>query len=309
MKLAFLVYDSRSGSTLLSREIAASFPGVYVSPEVRFDSLFGRGPGWWREARDGRVLRRLESARVPEKLALPPAEVQRLSAEAGGVLPLIDALVARAAASQGLAMPDVAVIKSGMHLRASRRILADAPNARFVYVVRDPRAAIASKLETERPYVPGQKMAWAGAFAAAIQWRWYGRLAHSLGRRAPLRTVRYEALLENPDVVLEDLSGFLGTPRGTGGGRYGVPVAERAIHERVLTPGLDASRASAWRSSLSREDQAVIEMICSGEMRRWGYEPELQIGPFRAVWFLAKSFAVSSGRVAREAARRLARPR
>ena len=309
MKIAFLVYDSRSGSTLLSREVAAHFPEVYVSPEIRLDPLLGRRSGWWRRAGDGRVYERLLDGRLPEKLALPPAELKRISAEAQGIRPLIEALATQAAATQGRAAPAVALIKSGRHLRASRQILMDVPDARFVYIVRDPRAAIASKLVTDRPYVPGQKMAWAGTCAAALQWRWYGRLARRLGRKAPVLGLRYEALLDGHSNVLADLSRFLESPLGSGGSRYRVPPAEQAIHGRVLAAGIDVARTSAWRSELSEEDQAVIEILCGQEMRHWGYEAELRIERLRAARLVAKAFAVSAVRAVREAAQRASKSR
>jgi len=306
MKLVFLVYDSRSGSTLLSREIAAQFPDAYVSPEIRFDALFGRPAAWWRHAGDGRVRQLLEAGRVPQKLELPDSAIERMSSKARGIRPLIEDIVAGAAAREGRREPAVAVIKSGRHLRAARRILAEIPEAQFVFVVRDPRAAIGSKLVTDRPYVPGQKMAWAGPFAAALQWQWYGRLARRLARAAPVHAVRYEALLADPVGVLEALAQFLSIPRALGGVRYRVPEAERAIHGRVLAEGLDASRAAAWRAALSVEDQAVIEILCGSEMRRWGYEAELRPGLLRALALVVKSFLVSTARIAREAAARLA---
>jgi Sulfotransferase family len=305
MRLVFLVYDSRSGSTLLSREIAAQFPDVYVSPEIRFDALFGRDAGWWKDAADGRVFRRLEAGRIAEKLGLARDELQRLSSAARGVRPLIEDLVVRAAALDGRNPPDVAVIKSGRHLRAARRIFADIPDARFLYLVRDPRAAIASKLVTERPYLPGQKMAWAGVGAAALQWCWYGRLARRLARSWPLLALKYESLLKDAAGTSEALAKFLGSRLGTGGARYRVPEAERAIHERAIADGLDLSRASAWRAQISPGDQAVIESVCGREMRRWGYKTDSRHNAIRAAALVAKAFAVSAARVAREAAARL----
>jgi hypothetical protein len=305
MKFVFLVYDSRSGSTLLSREIAAQFPDVYVSPEIRFDALFGRDAGWWKHAADGRVFRLLEAGRIPEKLDLARDELQRLSSGARGIRPLIEDLIACAAARDGRGRPAVAVIKSGRHLRAARRILADIPDARFLYVVRDPRAAIASKLMTERPYVPGQKMAWAGVGAAALQWCWYGRLARRLAKSAPLLALKYESLLEDSAGTSEAVAQFLGSRRGAGGARYRVPDAERAIHQRALADGVDASRASAWRAELSPGDQAVIESVCGREMRRWGYKSDGRLHPIRAAALVARAFAVSAARVAREAATRV----
>ena len=262
MKLVFLVYDSRSGSTLLSREMAARFPDLYVSPEVRFDAVFGRSADWWRRAGVAAVRRHLEAARVPQKLALAPADVGEACSGASGARSLVEELLRRAALADGRAAPAAAVIKSGRHLRAARRILADVPDASFVYVVRDPRATIASKLVTERPYVRGQKMAWAGPFAAALQWCWYGRRARRLARSAPLLVVRYEALLTGRENVLRELSRFLGLASGAGGTAYRVPDAEQAIHARVLAGGLDPSRSDAWRSELRSADQAVVEVGC-----------------------------------------------
>jgi hypothetical protein len=307
VNLVFLVYDSRSGSTLLSREIAARFPGVYVTPEIRFDRLFGRRPAWWRAAGAERIGRILAAGRVPEKLEVPPAEISRLAAAASGVRPLVEGLLAAAGRRADGGAPRQAIIKSGRHLRAGRRILRDIPDARFLFIVRDPRAAIASKLATDRPYRPGQKMAWAGTFAAALQWRWYARLARGLARRAPLHALRYETLLARHAEVMQELAGFLGSEPGTGAGRYRIPDAERAIHARVLAEGVDALRAEAWRRELAGRDQAVIELACGSEMRRWGYEPELRTSPLRAAGLLAAAAATSAGRVLRESCARLAR--
>jgi hypothetical protein len=148
-------------------------------------------------------------------------------------------------------------------------------------------------------------MAWAGPMAAALQWRWYCRLARSAGRRAPLHCVVYETLLERHAEVLAGLSGFLASPVGAGAPRYRIPPAEQAIHARALAGGLDAGRAGAWRRELAPADQAVIEILCGGEMRRWGYEPELRVGAVRALGLLAGSLVASAWLVLRESGARL----
>lgn len=305
MKLVFLVYDSRSGSTLLSREIAAHFPGVWVSPEIRFDAFFGRPAHWWQEAGAEAVHRMLVRARIPDKLELAPADARRLAAAARNPRELIESIVDSRSWGNGEARPAEAVIKSGMHLRIGHRILAEIPDARFLFMVRDPRAAIASKLATERPYHPGQKMAWAGALVAALQWRWYARLARRLGGHVELHVVAYEQLLAAHRQTLDVLSRFFATATGYGGATYRVPAAERSIHARVEAGGLEGDRATAWREELSPDDQAVIELVCAREMRRLGYEPELQIGAFRAARILATSLLRSVGLLLCELARRL----
>jgi len=305
MKLVFLVYDSRSGSTLLSREIAEHFPGVWVSPEIRFDAFFGRTARWWRKAGPDAIHHLLISARVPDKLDIAPADARRLAAGARNPRELIESLVISQRGRNGEARPAEAVIKSGMHLRIGRSILREIPDARFLFMVRDPRASIASKLATERPYHPGQRMAWAGALVAALQWRWYARLARQLGGHVELHVVAYEQLLAAHRDTLDALSRFFAIATGYGGGTYRVPAAERSIHGRVEAGGLEAERANAWRKELSPDDQAVIELVCSREMRRLGYQPELQIGLLHAARVLAKSFVRSAGLLLGELARRM----
>jgi Sulfotransferase family len=309
MKLVFLVYDSRSGSTLLSREIAAHFPGVWVSPEIRFDAFFGRTARWWRRAGPDAVHHLLASARIPDNLELAPADARRLAAGARNPRELIESLVNSQSGRNGAARPAEAVIKSGMHLRIGRRILEEIPDARFIFMVRDPRAAIVSKLATERPYHPGQKMAWAGALVAALQWRWYTRLARRLGGHVELHVVAYEQLLAAHRDTLDALSRFFAIATGSGGATYRVPAAERSIHGRVEAGGLEGERATAWREELSPDDQAVIELVCSREMRRLGYEPELQIGVLRTARVLATSLVRSAGLLLGELARRLSSTR
>lgn len=305
MNLVFLVYDSRSGSTLLSREIATRIPGIHVTPEIRFDALFGRSPRWWRRARPERVAALLDAGRVPRKLGLGPDAVRQLAARNRSPRALIEALLGEARRAGGGRDAATAVIKSGLHLVVARRLLADIPDARFLFIVRDPRAAIASKLATDRPYHPGLKMAWAGALAAAVQWRLYARRARALARSAPLHAMTYESLLDRHAEAMLGVSEFLGSRVGMAEGGYRIPEEERGIHARVLAGGVDAGRATAWRGALSPDDQAVIEIVCGREMRRWGYAPELQTGVLRASRLLAAAALGTVARVSREYAARL----
>ena len=300
MKIIFLVYDSRSGSTLLSREIAAWFPEVYVTPEIRFDSLFRRSKRWWRGTGPEGVRALLARDRVLQKLELDSADATRLIAGTHGTRDLVEALVTMLSKRDGHGSPAKVIIKSGLHLRVWPQIVAAVPEASFIYMVRDPRAVIASKLATERPYHPGQRMAWAGAFVAALQWRWYCRLARRLGEHAPLLRVAYEDLLARHADVLGSISGFLASPLGAGGADYRVPAAERAIHARVMSAGLDGERAEAWRKELAAGDQAVIELACGSEMQRFGYQRELRIGSIRAIGILLAALIKSTRLVLRE---------
>lgn len=305
MNVVFLVYDSRSGSTLLSREITSHVPGVLVTPELRFDMLVRRGERWLANAPTADILELLRQHRWAAKLEFTAPmleEVVRRHRES--IRALIEGVAATLAAHRRQPAPSTVVIKSGMHLRVWRRILTLIPDARFLTIVRDPRAAIASKLATPRPYHPGQPMAWGGTLLAALQWRWYSATARRIGAYGELHTVNYEELLDSHSQVLSGVAAFLGSQLQWGTDRYRIPAAEHAIHGRVLTEGLEHERSSAWRKTLSREDQAVIEFVCGAEMRRRGYDPEQLPGLPASFALLGKAFASSCYLVARQLLRR-----
>lgn len=308
MKLVFLVYDSRSGSTLLSRELSDTFADVVVTPELRFDGLLKYGDTWLDNASPSDLANILCQYRFDSKLDWS-FEVLRDSLSQprpqAGLEGIIQTLVESLAARNGRPSPAAAVIKSGMHLRVWRKIRRRLPRASFIYMVRDPRAVVHSKLNTPRPYVQGQTMAWAGVFAAALRWRLYcAKVESILASDGDVHVVRYEDLLEAHDEIMTGLADFLGRPPVPHAGRYAVPHAEQAIHRNVEVDGIVVERLSAWRDSLHANDQATIEIVCSSHMRRWRYRPENELTRFAAAMILVGSFSDSVAKIGLETLRR-----
>jgi hypothetical protein len=308
MKLAFLIYDSRSGSTLLSREITANLPDAIVTPELRFDMLLARKNRWLHNASPADLADLLLQYRFHTKLDWSTKELYDALArrDPGASLHgLIEAIAQELARRSGEQAPRVAIIKSGVHLRVWRRIRERLPAASFIYIVRDPRAVVQSKLMTARPYVEGQRMAWAGVFGAAMQWRWYCSMVEAIGRAGGrIHYVRYEDLLQTHDSVLSDLANFVDSRIAKGNRRYVVPSAERVIHKRIERDGLAPDRAEAWRTSLAADDQAIVELLCARQMRHWGYHCERQLSGLRSAAVLSRGAFQSAGLVGREGLRR-----
>lgn len=312
MNLVFLVYDSRSGSTLLSREISAHFSDVFVTPEIRFDPFLLRGETWVGHAGADGVAMLLRQYRYTEKTGLSEAEIHAALAVRNpltiqGVMEDICLQIAR---RDGLPRPATIIVKSGAHLWVWRRIRRILPDARFLFVVRDPRAVVFSKLNTERPYHAGQSMAWAGCAAAAIQWRWYARNAARIAAtQGSLLEVRYEELLADPTAVMGRIGAFIGSASaGRRAAYYRVPQAEQAIHRLVLTEGLAIDRADAWREGLGAQAREVIEQLCGREMRARGYLPVPAESTVARLAVTAQELLRSGWRIGREfGARALAR--
>lgn len=308
MKLVFLVYDSRSGSTLLSRELSDAFADVVVTPELRFDGLSKYTDSWLDSASSSELAGLLCRYRFDSKLGWSFEALRKSLSQPrpqAGLEGIIQTLVESLAAASERPPPAVAVIKSGMHLRVWRRIRRRLPRASFIYMVRDPRAVVHSKLNTPRPYVKGQTMAWAGVFAASLRWRLYcAKVDSILASGGEIHVVRYEDLLETHDEIMIGLADFLGCPPSPHVGRYAVPPAEQAIHRNVEVDGIVVERMSAWRDSLHANDQATIEIICGNYMRRWRYLPENELTRFAAARVLIVSLSKSVARIGMETLRR-----
>jgi hypothetical protein len=152
------------------------------------------------------------------------------------------------------------------------------PQARFVFVVRDPRGSVASlskRLADGRPDTDFT-VAPRDVIAGAIYWRNLAQRELHFARRYPERTVffRYEDMVTRPLEIVPRLYDFLGLP----------PVAEGVLSAKLDNLGYSASVDSEqisglstkpierWRSKLSEDAVDCIAEICGPTARRFGYE-------------------------------------
>ena len=279
-RLAFLVYDSRSGSTLLSREIRGFLEGVCVTPEIGFDELFRVGEPGLQKYGWPELLRRLYSGhefinfRISQKRAL-----QLLCPDDGQVVGLVEGIRRLLDAYCGEYFGSECnwiVVKNGTHIRYWRtmhRLFGD--ELVLLHIVRDPRAVINSKLKTPRPYQPEEMMAWGGALLASLRWRNYVREVEGAQQEGVrIYQLRYEDLIKAPRENMERLATFLGVKirMKADAQRYFIPSAEKEIHKEVMKPGINIRRQEAWIEELPKHDRFQIEALCYRDMKRFGYQ-------------------------------------
>jgi hypothetical protein len=271
---AFLLYDSRSGSTFLSRELGRACPDLLVTPEISFRPLL-LVPDPVLAAGGTRLARRILSGRSMANIGLGENELATLLA--GLARPLSRGGVMRAIAGwhadhEGTRRATMVLVKSGEHIFHVRRLLSELPDARFVYLYRDPRAVISSKLRTRRPYYPREAMAWGGSLLAALQWRAYCKTIDEFQVSTACKQVAYEKLVTRTDSTVAEIAVYLGVGVGGASGReYHVPEAERSIHPRVFANGISQDRLTAWHDELSRQDELVIQRLLMPVMADRGY--------------------------------------
>lgn len=307
--IAFMVYESRSGSTLLSRELAAKLSDVVVTPEIAFNSILRRNvsalePSDWPELIDGLYagydffnspLTRGEALNVvmPEGIALGLRE---------GLVALIEAMAAEQTPSD-LGATQAIVVKNGTTIRDWRALQKlFGMDLHLIFVYRDPRAVINSKLRTPRPYHPEETMAWGGSLLAAWQWKRYSQIArHAAAAGVRVTEVRYEDFMTVPDLTLHHIAAALGVHVlvNARDGAYRIPEDERGIHKLVEQGGIERDRVDAWLIELSARDRAAIEALIEKEMRLRGYGTAQPVSLARRVARVARCLPDLTARLLR----------
>jgi hypothetical protein len=152
------------------------------------------------------------------------------------------------------------------------------PNARVIFLLRDPRAVVASYLHVTRDWAEG-------ANAYALSRRWQSHLSDLYRWRDDPRVqiVRYEALVRSPQTELPEILNFVGLSDET------TKILARQPAERIATgsfvayaPVSDAN-IEVWRTRLSPRQIATVEGVLGTEMTKLGYPPDCPLVYSRGV--------------------------
>jgi hypothetical protein len=287
-RVDFLVVGSaRSGTTLVQR-LACEIPGVRMPAETHFFSGYARDlfervtfplSGGALEREIGRFLDRENAFGLELDVK---ATVADLGGSCAGPFALFDALV------RGLAGPaQVWGEKTPDHLLWWRPVSRAAPWLRFVLVVRDPRAVVASSMSV--PWRDNPELSeWGTRVHLAMAQRWaidQHQAAAMSAQLGPDRclVVRYEDVVVNPGAARSAVAEFLGLPTGD---TLQVPPSD-IVHEwepwkRRALEDVGDDRVAAWRTELTRRQAGDVAVVCRDGMGHFGYHP--RPGPARSSW-------------------------
>lgn len=265
--VAFLIVGTpRSGTTLVQR-LACELPGVRVPPETHF----------FEEFVEGLLQRRdfpLDAAEVREELRifLGRGNARGLGLDEDEVLRALGGACRQplglfAALVQCLAGPaQLYGEKTPAHLRWWSPLTRALPDLKLLWVVRDPRAVVASTLQ-----VP-----WAGQDPAALAEEWnldqeeLREASHCLPPHR-LLILRYEDLVADPAAARSRIADFLGIAEQPHQVRVEqLFLAWETWKSRVTEP-VTRDRIGAWRQALTHSQTMEIAAVCAGGMEELGY--------------------------------------
>lgn len=269
----FVVGCPRSGTTLLQRMLDAH-PHVAIAGETHFVSRFWIKRDEFGDLRDDANFDKLIDAVVstPEFGDLGLDTHRYAAAARAGAhdhaalfrLLLVQYARLHCAERVGEKTPD--------HLVHAPVIAGYFPSSQFLHIVRDPRAVASST----------RRVPWATQDAAqnADVWRKYMVYARTFSRdmRRRIHTVRYEALVSDPEKQLRSICEFLGLSFEPAMLEYhnkdtGSLNVEREPWKINATKPIRTSKIDEWRSKLTPATITTIEAVAWREMTRHGYEP------------------------------------
>jgi hypothetical protein len=283
----FVVGFQRSGTTLL-QSLIGSHPRIAAPPETFFLFRIARLAGYYGDLTDDANL-----ARVVHDAVHPPAGLL----DGAG---FDEAVLMERARSRPRTMR--AVFEVMMEDFAERHgkvrwsekspgqnageVLGTFPDAQVIHIVRDPRDAIASSLET--PWTAPD------VFALAHEWKtFFGGTTRSGSRAGPAHfmQIRYEDLTRDTATVLAQVFGFLGEDfdpaEHTDPEKRRATVSQGASWQARVLEDIQPAVEGGWRDKLDRSDRQMAAGILHDEIASLGYEPssrvDIQAGKIAAV--------------------------
>ncbi|GAA5520537.1 sulfotransferase [Aliifodinibius salicampi] len=157
--------------------------------------------------------------------------------------------------------------KSSNHIFHQDHIKKFYPDAKIIYLVRDPRAIVAS--------LKGCAWSTSNVVTNARVWRNGVREIDSM---KPNFVIQYEKMIRTPEETMEKLSNFLNI-------EYVEDIFETKTEDKIEEESITSKNSlkppskehiNKWKNILSRTDRdiEIIEYICKEEMKNYGYKFE-----------------------------------
>lgn len=276
---AFVVGCPRSGTTLL-QSMLAGHPRIQSFPETHF---FARGFGGRRrwmihETLRGWYLWYLLVSWLVETDQISLSEAYRIPiswSKRRMVDVFCHVLDQQARSNES----DIWIEKTPRHLHFLDVIAEHVPDSKFIHIVRDGRAVVASLHRLAKSH-PDKWAAFRSIGAAIDRWNRSVRDTAQRVSEDSDQVVRYEELVEGPATCLRELSTFLEIDYDRRMVERFREEAERMVKpheswkERAVTSELEHHGLSKFHDEFSKDEQAYIESELDWDRyRSLGYEP------------------------------------
>lgn len=270
MKLTFLSYCPRSGSTKLAQMLSES---VLALPEFRSAIwLIERNPTSHRYSSSEIQTLLSEDPQLSENLGLGGEDISAIATRCAGWsgVDIVREIVRLWCERQSVDEPASVLLKVGRMVEVADEVMGSDSAVSMLFLVRDPRAVILSMATTVVPRDPrsGTFSRGSGTYSARLwlkRLRAFCRLQESFVDRCHL--VRFEDLAD--PLVIDVVADFVGRADATP--ELSISSVEESLHPNVHAQ-FDRGHNEKWRSGLPRKTVRRSEILCRREMIELGYE-------------------------------------
>lgn len=288
--MIFVVGSSRSGTTMMGR-VLGKCPLVHTFGELHFFEHMVDSAG----VRDREALPKDQAEMLVRRLLTSSRKDFFTPVEAGAYSHDVAAILAKASAQDAVTLyrtalqyeteaagATIACEQTPRYLFFLDEILATFPEARVVFMVRDPRAVLVSQANKWRRRFLGAKniplreavRAWSNyhPFIIAKLWASCSAMGRRFAADPRVMTVRFEDLLSDPEAVVASVAAHTGIPYT----QDMLAVPQIGSSHGQDTPdqlGVNPAMISSWKSGgLSLSALGLCEWVAGDQMRHRGYE-------------------------------------
>lgn len=273
-KIGFILYDSRSGSTLLSA-LLNQFRGVDVSQESGFIPIIMEFPEVVSdESMLNKLFDRLYGEIQFQELGLDRMALKQSLEQIEYPLDkksIIDTIL-NFYFSIRQANNSFWLIKSPRMFYHAKNVLKLYPNAKFIHLIRDGRAVYNSKRTMRSVY---GRLAQNNLLKAAHDWKKRINMARRLKRN--IIEIKYEDLVEQQGMIMQKVLDFLNIPEEGRNitkdqSQYAEIIGGKQKHlHKNVNSAPKKEIINKWKAELSREDILLYEVFTKSYLIDMGY--------------------------------------
>lgn len=293
--IVFLIYDSRSGSTLLAKEITHSIQNTFITQEIGFDSLLNISDKDFNTYLPAKIFNLITSNGQLRNSHISIEKLKKMIETSSTRKMLIENIINELIQEKNNI--ETIIIKNGSHIKYWNELYYIFGNElKFIYIYRDPRAVYASKVNAKRPYAPYETMAWGGPLITGLRWKRYSQhVIEAQKNNIKIITIKYEDFIENPEKNLTKIAKFLNQNINTSHNSinsYQIPVQEKGIH-LLVDQKPKKERRNKWQDELTDEVKIAIELITHKEMILYGYDLSKNSNFLNKIIYISKQSLLS----------------
>ncbi len=272
-KICFLVYQSRSGSTFLSRLLNEN-KHLSVTPEADFNYAFVYKNKPLRNIFDvENILDEFFESKKSKSWNFNKQELQNELLKIPFPIKFSDFLNTLLSLHYGQNNLKMIVFK-GVFANKIPQLKKQFPQAKFILISRDFRAVYNSQTKTIN-FNTGKPMS-KNPYLASLEYRLLTHFIETYAEKDCFQHVVYEYLIENQESVLATIYNFVGVlkEKSEGDNYMGILSQEHiSIHTNVNKPA-QKQRMAAWKDELDPVYISIIQSLAGKSLLKNGYAVE-----------------------------------